>query len=201
MLSSHRIQVLIVAGCVALGGLWLSNDYGISSRNPSSHPARHLFDDMGLLAADATAYPTNAALKAIDGSDKALSDFRGRVVLISFWTTWCQACITEMPSIERLNRRLSGRPFAVVAINLREPVSDVRRFMEKNQFSFPVFTDTDGRAAAEYRVRALPTNLIADANGRVVATALGSRKWDSRESLALFEGLIRGDNDRSEDSR
>src|SRR5262245_4339970 len=71
------------------------------------------------------------ALRDLEGRQHRLSDYRGKVVLVNFWATWCEPCREEMPSMQRLRASLAGRPFEVLAINLAESESKVRRFLEQ----------------------------------------------------------------------
>ena len=118
-----------------------------------------------------------------------LDDFRGKIVFLNFWTTWCPTCITEMPSMEKLHRQLSGKDFAVVTVNIKESASQVKKFFKKHQLTFTALLDTTGKFSSEFGIGAIPTTFILDKNGRIIGRITGPREWDSRESVALFEQL------------
>jgi len=118
----------------------------------------------------------------LDGKEHALEAYRGKVVLINFWATWCEPCKDEMPSIERLRRSLEGRPFAVLAVNLAEPDSRVQRFLREVPLGFPVLMDRDTAASKAWKARVLPATYIVGPDGRIRYSYLGELDW-SREPV------------------
>lgn len=121
-------------------------------------------------------------LKDLEGREHALETYRGKVVLVNFWATWCAPCKEEMPSIERLRQSLAKRPFAVLAVNLAEPDARVRAFLEKVPLGFPVLMDRDAAAARAWKARMLPATFIVGADGRVRYSYVGELDW-SREPV------------------
>lgn len=117
------------------------------------------------------------ALPDLQGRVHQLADYRGRVVLVNFWATWCGPCREEMPSIERLRRSLEGQPFEVLAINLGEPPSRVRNFLEQNPLGLPVLLDADTQAARAWMARVLPATYLVDAEGRIRYWGFGALDW------------------------
>lgn len=127
--------------------------------------------------------PTPALrLKDLEGREHALESYRGKVVLVNFWATWCEPCTDEMPSIERLRRSLAGRPFAVLAVNLAEPEARVQAFLAKVPVGFPVLMDPDAAATKAWKARMLPATFIVGADGRVRYSYVGELDW-SREPV------------------
>lgn len=127
--------------------------------------------------------PTPALrLQDLEGKEHALGAYRGKVVLVNFWATWCEPCKDEMPSIERLRRSLEGRPFAVLAVNLAEPDSRVQRFLREVPLGFPVLMDRDTAAAKAWKARVLPATYIIGPDGRIRYSYLGELDW-SREPV------------------
>jgi peroxiredoxin len=124
------------------------------------------------------------ALKLTDlqGREHALESYRGKVVLVNFWATWCRPCKDEMPSIERLRQSLASRPFAVLAVNLAEPDARVQAFIAKVPVGFPVLMDRDAAAAKAWKARMLPATFIVGADGRVRYSYIGELDW-SREPV------------------
>jgi thiol-disulfide isomerase/thioredoxin len=121
-------------------------------------------------------------LKDLEGREHALEAYRGKVVLVNFWATWCEPCKEEMPSIERLRRSLEGRPFAVLAVNLAEPDARVQAFLAKVPLGFPVLMDREAAAAKAWRARMLPATFIVGADGRLRYSYIGELDW-SREPV------------------
>ncbi|MBI2753698.1 MAG: TlpA family protein disulfide reductase [Betaproteobacteria bacterium] len=122
------------------------------------------------------------ALEDMEGRPHRLESYRGKVVLVNFWATWCEPCREEMPSIERLRRSMDGRPFAVLAVNLAEPVSRIRAFLEKMPVSFTVLLDRDTAVAKAWKARILPATYIVGPDGRIRYAHLGELDW-SHESV------------------
>jgi len=117
------------------------------------------------------------ALQDLDGRSHRLEDYRGKVVLVNFWATWCDPCRAEMPAMNKLRASLAGRPFAVLAVNLAESESRIRRFMEQVPLEFVVLLDRDSGAAKAWKARVLPVSFVLDAGGRIRYSALGEIDW------------------------
>jgi peroxiredoxin len=108
-------------------------------------------------------------LSSPDGDSMALSDLRGKVVLLNFWATWCPPCTGEMPDLNELYRRYGAeKDLVVVGVNLRERPIEVASFAKQGDIAFPLLLDRDGRVTAQdYRVRTLPASVIIDREGRI----------------------------------
>ena len=126
----------------------------------------------------------------MDGRPVRLTDFKGKIVFLNFWTTWCPDCVRELPAMEKLHLKLKSKDFVMAAVNIKEPGARVKAFYKKHKLSFAVFLDSSGQASAQMAVRAIPTTFILDRDGAPLAMAAGSRPWDSRQAVALFEYLI-----------
>jgi thiol-disulfide isomerase/thioredoxin len=146
------------------------------------------------LAAPAAAQPLKPAsgaapalkLADLEGRRHDLAAYRGKVVLINFWATWCEPCRDEMPSIERLRASLDGRPFAVLAVNLAEPESRIRKFLDTVPLRFTVLLDRDGQAARAWQAKLLPATYIVGPDGAIRFRHLGELDWsraDVREAI------------------
>ncbi|MBI3993519.1 MAG: TlpA family protein disulfide reductase [Candidatus Lambdaproteobacteria bacterium] len=126
-----------------------------------------------------------------NGALLRLADYRGRVVLLSFWATWCPPCIREMPSLERLHQSLQGRGLVVLAVSLdREGAVTVLPFVQRLALTFPVALDPEGRVGALYGAADLPSTFLIDRQGRVVAAAKGGRDWFSPQARSYVEELL-----------
>ena len=129
------------------------------------------------------------ALQDLDGKPHRLEDYRGKVVLINFWATWCEPCREEMPSMNKLRASLAGQPFAVLAVNLAEPEARIRRFMEQVPLGFQVLLDRDTAVAKAWKARILPASFLLDRDGRIRYSVLGEIDWTQdrvREAIAAL---------------
>lgn len=130
-------------------------------------------------------------LSDLQGRKHRLADYRGHVVLVNFWATWCVPCREEMPSIERLRASLEGRRFAVLAVNLAEPESRIRKFLEAVPVGFPVLLDRDTRTTRAWQARLLPATYIVGPDGAIRYRHLGELDWSKPEVREAILGLIR----------
>src|SRR5262245_25445270 len=135
--------------------------------------------------------PTPALeLSDLGGSKHGLADFRGKVVLVNFWATWCTPCREEMPSIERLKKALAGRPFVVLTVNVDEPESRVRNFLSQLPLDLTVLMDPGKQATAAWKVRILPASFLIASDGRVRYTVTGELDWANEHVVRLVSELL-----------
>ncbi len=127
----------------------------------------------------------------LEGRRHRLADYRGSVVLVNFWATWCVPCRDEMPSIERLRASLQGRRFAVLAVNLAEPEPRIRRFLDTVPVGFAVLLDRDGATAKAWQARILPATYIVGPDGRIRYQYFGDLDWAKPEVQAAIEALLK----------
>jgi peroxiredoxin len=116
-------------------------------------------------------------LPDLEGELHDLSEFRGRVVVLNFWATWCPPCIDEMPSLQRLHQALSERGVAVIAVSVDERFSDVPDFVEKFDLTFPVLYDEGKKVSRKYQTFKYPETYILDREGRLKSKVVGPRDW------------------------
>jgi len=140
--------------------------------------------EIGLPAPDFT-FP------GINGKMVSLSDFRGKVVLVNIWATWCASCVDEMPSMERLYQNLKGKDFEILAVSIDSlGVKVVAPFMKKYKLTFPALIDSSGTIGAGYRTTGVPESFIIDKNGILVKKIIGPLDWAQPELLRFFQDLI-----------
>ena len=149
-----------------------------------------LFSNIGILKIPHISQPVEIQLKDVFGNTVSLSDFRGNVVFLNFWATWCPPCVIEMPSMQKLHRRFKDKNFVMVAINSQETDAQVKSFFDKYKLSFTALLDSSAEVGAWFDVNAFPTTFVLDKQGRIIGRALGPREWDSQASVALFDYLI-----------
>ena len=120
----------------------------------------------------------------------SLKEFRGRVVFLNFWATWCGPCRDEMPMMEALHRQFKNRGLVVVAVNFKEDKASVRHFFDELGITFQGLLDPHGDVSESYGAFSLPLTYLIDRDGRFVAKAIGIRPWDSADAKALIEDLL-----------
>jgi thiol-disulfide isomerase/thioredoxin len=125
-----------------------------------------------------------------DGSPFALRDLRGKVVLVNFWASWCEPCIAEMPSLQRLRERLGAERFEVLAVNFREGPARIDAFVKKAGIAFPVVRDTDGAVARAWGARVFPSSYLVDREGRIRYVLTGEVDWTSPELVSTITALL-----------
>jgi peroxiredoxin len=121
-----------------------------------------------------------------------LADFKGKVVFLNFWATWCKPCEEEMPSMERLHQQYKDKGLVVLAVSEdADGASVVSPYVKKRGLTFPVGLDPKMSVAHLYGVWALPSTFIIDRQGNRAYFANGPREWDGKAAQAFFESLLR----------
>ena len=134
--------------------------------------------------------PPPLALADLSGKLHTLEQYRGKVVLVNFWATWCEPCRAEMPSMDKLRRSLEGRPFEVLAVNLAEPRSRIEKFLEQMPLGFPVVLDRDSSVARAWKAKLLPASFLVGRDGRIRYAAYGELDWASEAVRARVNDLL-----------
>ncbi len=134
--------------------------------------------------------PPPLRLKDLNGVERTLADYRGKVVLLNFWATWCPPCVEELPSLTRLQGRMADEPFEVLTVDVGEEAALVRAFLEEHRAPLPTLLDEDGASFTEWRLRAVPSNFLIDAQGRIRYSYFGALEWDGEEVTALILELL-----------
>ena len=171
--------LVLLGGAIGVAAYWgRPGPAGRADAFPVSRPA-------GTIAAP------EIELADLAGRPVRLRDFRGRVVLLNFWATWCAPCREEMPALETLAQELGPEGLAVVGVNVREPRSKVEAFVRdaRRSASRCCSTPTDVRAA-RYEVFALPATFVVDRRGSLVGTILGIRDWVGPDARAYLRQLL-----------
>ncbi len=130
-------------------------------------------------------------LRDIDGKAHDLAAYRGQVVLVNFWATWCEPCRDEMPAIERLKKKIAGKPFTVLAVNIDEPESRIRNFLSKMPLDFPILADEGRVATRAWDISVLPASFIIGRDGRIRYSLTGELAWDHESVVSLLAELMR----------
>jgi len=185
-----RVRAAAGAAVIALVAAWaiLAPPAAPAAPPAAQDPAAAL----GLVRSTPAKAPRDFQVQSAGEGLLRLADFKGKVVFLNFWATWCKPCEDEMPSIERLHRKFKDRGLAVVAISMdSDGATVVRRFVARYQITFPVGLDPRLSVSGPYGVWALPVTVILDREGRQVLLANGPREWDGSASESLFQSLLR----------
>ena len=131
-------------------------------------------------------------LEDMDGEKYSLESYRGKVVILNFWATWCPPCRREIPSMEALHQAFRDEAFAILAINEWETEDHVFAFMGQLPVEpgFPILLDLDSEVATNFGVKGLPTTLLLDPQGRIVYRAVGGRDFDHPEVKKTIRALL-----------
>jgi len=118
-------------------------------------------------------------LNDLKGKTHDLSQYKNQVVLVQFWATYCAPCRKEMPSMNRLQNKLKGKNFKILAVDMAEETDDVLAFVKEVKPEFTILLDTDGTYIQQWKVFAAPANFIIGKDGKIKYTLYGGVEWDS----------------------
>ncbi len=155
----------------------------------SALPAAAQQAGTGLTRLDDAPPAPDFSLLDMDGAVYRLSDYRGRVVIVNFWATWCPPCREEMPSMQRAWEQLQAEGIVMLGINVGEDEDTIFQFTADYPVDFPLPMDRDSAVTGLWPVRGLPTTFVVDPAGRLVYQAIGSREWDDPALLDLVRAL------------
>ena len=122
----------------------------------------------------------------LNGKKIQLKDFRGKLVFLNFFATWCGPCRAEMSGMNRLYLTYRDKGLIILAINMQEGAKTVRPFVQELKLSFPAVLDTKGLVSREYGIRALPVSFLVDRDGTIRWRAMGGREWDTPQMREYF---------------
>jgi peroxiredoxin len=127
----------------------------------------------------------------LDGKMVSLSDYKGKVVLVNIWATWCPPCVDEMPSMEKLYQKFKGENFEILAVSIDEPgLKAVAPFMKKSNLTFPALIDSEGTIKAVYGITGVPESFIIDQKGILIKKIIGPVDWAAPNVFQFFNELI-----------
>jgi cytochrome c biogenesis protein CcmG, thiol:disulfide interchange protein DsbE len=178
---THKQQFTVVAGIVALLGsaLWFGS--------------RQLKDELVGVEVGSPAPMFSGATIEGPVKSKSLADYKGQVVLLNVWATWCGPCRTEMPSIEALHRAMGPKGLHVVAVSIDDPgkANDIRKFLKDFGLTFEVLHDSTQAIQAAYQTTGVPETFIIGADGSIRKKVIAAADWNSPANRALIEQLLK----------
>ncbi len=166
-------------------------------RAEETPPLKGLLADNFILLDQPVPAPQGAVVTDAFGGQVGLADFRGRVVLVNFWATWCAPCVREMPSLDRLQAKLGPEGLLVMTVSQdRKGLAAAEPFFrEQNLNNLEIFLDPKGEFARAMGVAGLPTSLLVDDRGRLLGAIEGPLEWDGPEAVELIRFyLVRREN-------
>jgi thiol-disulfide isomerase/thioredoxin len=132
-----------------------------------------------------------ALLRGLNGPDRKLSDYRGKLLVINVWASWCPPCLREMGSLERLAWSDAGQKFTVIGISTDDDIEAAKLRLRKNSATLNHYIDRNLELENMLGADHLPLTLLVDAKGRVLSKVTGAREWDSDESKAMIQKTFR----------
>jgi thiol-disulfide isomerase/thioredoxin len=159
-MKALKIIMVVLIFSVAFSGVLLSGC--ASSGTASEHGP-----EIGKLAPDFT-------LNGLDGQEVSLSDLRGKPVLLNFWATWCGPCRIEMPFLQTIYEKWTGKDLVLLAVNLQEDPGKVRAFIEDAGYSFPILLTSGNEVPLSYNIRGIPATFFIDADGVIRDIKVGA---------------------------
>jgi peroxiredoxin len=126
----------------------------------------------------------------IDGKAGHLSDYRGKVVVLNYWATWCPPCVEETPALIELNKRISSRNGVVLGVSVDEDEQAYKKFIQDHGINFPTSRDASKKSAQDYGTVMYPETYIIDRKGKIARKVIGPQDWNSAEMVAYFDALL-----------
>ncbi len=130
----------------------------------------------------------------INGNNITLSSLKGKLVLLNLWATWCPPCQKEMPSIQRLSKKMKGKNFEILAVGTPTPPRETKEkiiaFIKRNKYTFPVLVDESQKVSGIYGSGSIPTTWLIAPDGTILGRFVGAIEWDKDELVDIFNSII-----------
>jgi len=180
--SSRRSRLgLVVVFTLLIGSIWLS----------PGEASEHFVRSLGLLTPREPVAAPDFTLPALNGKSVSLKDFRGKVVFINFWATWCVPCQWEMAEMDKLYRTFKDRGFVVLALSVDQgSPKAVEDFVKQRGLTYPVLLDSQAEVARLYSLRGVPGTYLIGADGMLRYAVFGPKEWFGEEAKELITSLL-----------
>lgn len=189
------LALAILAVAVVLAGIYLvlggeSNVDETNTVSPLSEFATGAMVNLTVFEADVPVETVTFVDET--GAERHLEEWRGKVLLVNLWATWCGPCRHEMPALDQLQASLGGEEFEVMAISLDRAGLELPRefYAENNIANLKLFNDATARTGRKLGVFGMPTTVLLDREGRLIGRLVGPAEWDAPEAMALIEAAI-----------
>ncbi|MBI3077481.1 MAG: TlpA family protein disulfide reductase [Deltaproteobacteria bacterium] len=177
----HTRGVVLAALAVTL--LWAAWPSGVTG-------STHLFKALGVEPIKPGTPAPAFTLRTPEGQKLSLADYRGKVVFLNFWATWCVPCRLEMPTMEKLHQTYQGRGLVVLAVDIQENPKKVKAFISELKLTFPAVIDATGDVVEAYKIFAVPTTILISRQGEMLGRVTGYRDWSTKEARELLDQLL-----------
>ena len=177
-ITDTRLQTALLSPLLAL---LLALTFATAPASPASAAPQLLHPFPG------TPMARDFELPDLDGEKRKLSDYRGKVVIVNFWATWCPPCRKEIPSMQRAWNTLKNRDVVMLAVHVGGNADKVWSFLNDFDVDFPVLMDKSSRVSRSWPMMGLPVTFIIDPKGRIALRAIGGREWDDK---ALIKQIL-----------
>ena len=158
----------------------------------SSLAHQEYFEKMGVALPKIEKSAPNFELKNLVGDTIALKKFQGKTILLNFWATWCLPCKEELPSMQRLYKKLRVRGLEVIGVSIdRDNPEKVKKYAKQYNLTFPILLDPNQEARKSYFIMGLPTSYLIGADGDLKGFISGAREWDDPLSMQMFSAMFK----------
>ncbi len=164
---------------------------GLLLLGKASSASEHLLQAMGMAKLPGKPAP-DFTLPDLDGKQVSLHDYRGKLIFLNFWATWCIPCREEMPAMEQLHQTFQPQGLAILAVDLKESPDKVKAFFDQYRLSYTALLDEGGSVFRDYQVMGLPTTYLIGREGTLLARGVGGRDWTQTEGKDLIRALLAG---------
>ena len=130
-------------------------------------------------------------IENLAGGNAGLADYKGKIVLLNFWATWCMPCRAEMPGMETLWQKYKEQGLVIAAVSVDEGSRGrIETFSKLLDLSFPILLDPESEVSDQYKVSNMPTSFLIDRNGKIISRIVGTEEWTSPEAIQLVEEIL-----------
>ena len=192
-LKKSLLKYALIAMTVVAISAFLSLNFMAMGGGNASALSDYAVGEMSSFVSPDQPIPQPSIIYTTGGGDElTLSDFRGQIILVNYWATWCGPCVEEMPSLDILQTQLGGAEFDVVTISIETSVEAPREFYERMELTnLPLIHDITLASFGLIGARGLPVSILYDRQGNEIGRVPGPAKWDSEDAYALINAAIR----------
>lgn len=158
-------------------------------KNPSAESRSYALN-LGVQEYSSPSEARDFTLRDINNKRVSLKNYRGKIVMLNFWATWCAPCRSEMPSMEKLYRQFKEKGFVVLSVASGDNRESVNTFIKEYNITFPALLDSDMEVSDDYKVWALPTTYFINSKGQIIGKVHGGRDWSTKEAAQYITSIF-----------